>query len=142
MRSSVRMTSSINDQIVKDKLNNTQNLPCHDFLAFQDLLLRSRKIDDNISNLINTTIPTDSFVCEKNDPSKQVGLSPVFSCVLVNFRTLLQSLNSFQIFELFAYQQLHSLNPVLSPSPLTNDSTKLFSVQKSLGAAAEDLRPA
>lgn len=67
------MTSSINDQIVKDKLNNTKNLPCHDFLAFQDLLLRSRKIDDNITNLINTTIPTDSFVCEKNDPSKQVG---------------------------------------------------------------------
>jgi len=62
---------SINDQILKDKLNNIDNLPCHDFLAFQDLLLRSRKIDDNIANLINTTIPTDSFVCEKNDPSKQ-----------------------------------------------------------------------
>ena len=66
------MASSINDQILKDKLNNTQNLPCNDFLAFQDLLLRSRKIDDNITNLINTTIPTDSFVCEKNDPTKQV----------------------------------------------------------------------
>lgn len=68
---------SINDQILKDKLNNIDNLPCHDFLAFQDLLLRSRKIDDNIANLINTTIPTDSFVCEKNDPSKQVSFKIV-----------------------------------------------------------------
>ena len=67
-------TPSINDQILKDKLNNTSKLPCGDFLQFADLLLRSRKIDDNISHLINTTIPTDSFICEKNNPSKQCEL--------------------------------------------------------------------
>lgn len=68
------MTSSpFNDPILNDKLKNIDHLPCQDFLAFQDLLMRSRKIDDNIQNLINTTIPTDSFVCEKNNPSKQVN---------------------------------------------------------------------
>lgn len=64
------MSMSINDQILKDKLNNEENLPCHDFLAFQDLLLRSRKIDDNITNLINTSIPTDSF-CDKKVPANE-----------------------------------------------------------------------
>ena len=67
------MASSISETVLKDKLDNIQNLPCNDFLAFQDLLLRSRRlVDDNVTNLLNSTIPTDSFVCEKNDPSKQV----------------------------------------------------------------------
>jgi len=34
---------------------------CDDFLAFQDVLKKMRKIDDNIVYALNTRIPTESF---------------------------------------------------------------------------------
>ncbi|XP_064473317.1 protein MIX23-like [Ornithodoros turicata] len=34
---------------------------CEDFLAFQEILKKLRKVDDNIVYALNTTIPTESF---------------------------------------------------------------------------------
>ncbi|XP_003746024.1 coiled-coil domain-containing protein 58 [Galendromus occidentalis] len=39
---------------------------CDDILAFEELLKNSRKLDDNIIHALNTTIPTQSFVGEKD----------------------------------------------------------------------------
>ncbi|XP_067141142.1 protein MIX23 [Centruroides vittatus] len=39
---------------------------CDDFLAFQELLKKMRRIDDNIIHALNTTIPTDSFTAKGN----------------------------------------------------------------------------
>jgi len=44
---------------------------CEDFLAFQDVLKKTRKIDDNIVHLLNTTIPTDSFTNKSSDAGNQ-----------------------------------------------------------------------
>ncbi|XP_023225921.1 coiled-coil domain-containing protein 58-like [Centruroides sculpturatus] len=37
---------------------------CDDFLAFQEILKKMRRIDDNIIHALNTTIPTDSFTAK------------------------------------------------------------------------------
>jgi hypothetical protein len=39
---------------------------CDDFMAFQDTLRKMRQIDDNIVHALNTTIPTESFIGERN----------------------------------------------------------------------------
>ncbi|OQR76256.1 coiled-coil domain-containing protein 58-like [Tropilaelaps mercedesae] len=39
---------------------------CEDFLGFQELLKRSRKLDDNIVHALNTTVPTQSFAKRKD----------------------------------------------------------------------------
>lgn len=53
-------------RLIASKLN------CGDFLAFQEQLIRSRKIDDNIVHMLNTTIPSESFIARPNTtPPKQ-----------------------------------------------------------------------
>ncbi|KAK6171242.1 hypothetical protein SNE40_019472 [Patella caerulea] len=42
----------------------TKEVSCVDFLAFQDALKRMRLLDDRIVYSINTSIPTDSFAKE------------------------------------------------------------------------------
>ncbi|XP_054165605.1 protein MIX23-like [Oppia nitens] len=44
---------------------------CEDFLAFEEALKKSRKIDDNIIHLLNTSIPTDSFAVGSTNAGKQ-----------------------------------------------------------------------
>ncbi|RWS24032.1 coiled-coil domain-containing protein 58-like protein [Leptotrombidium deliense] len=50
---------------------NSETFVCGDFLAFQDALKRSRKIDDNIIHALNTTIPTESFIADRSVPTNQ-----------------------------------------------------------------------
>ncbi|CAG2175651.1 unnamed protein product [Oppiella nova] len=44
---------------------------CEDFLAFQEALKKSRKMDDNIIHLLNTSLPTDSFANKTSDAGQQ-----------------------------------------------------------------------
>ncbi|XP_050026438.1 protein MIX23 [Dermacentor andersoni] len=39
-------------------------IPCDDFMAFQEVLRKFRRIDDNIISSLNTTLPTESFAAE------------------------------------------------------------------------------
>ncbi|KAH6927268.1 hypothetical protein HPB50_001229 [Hyalomma asiaticum] len=43
-------------------------VPCDDFMAFQEVLRKFRRVDDNIISSLNTTLPTESFAAEC-DPS-------------------------------------------------------------------------
>ncbi|KAH7947067.1 hypothetical protein HPB52_007498 [Rhipicephalus sanguineus] len=43
-------------------------VPCDDFMAFQEVLRKFRRVDDTIIYSLNTTLPTESFAAEC-DPS-------------------------------------------------------------------------
>uniref|UniRef100_A0A023FTD7 Protein MIX23 n=1 Tax=Amblyomma parvum TaxID=251391 RepID=A0A023FTD7_AMBPA len=43
--------------------------PCDDFMAFQEVLRKLRRVDDNIISSLNTTLPTESFSAECDPPA-------------------------------------------------------------------------
>lgn len=43
-------------------------LPCDDFMAFQEVLRKLRRVDDNIIHALNTTLPTESFGNQRSAP--------------------------------------------------------------------------
>lgn len=44
-------------------------LPCDDFMAFQEVLRKLRRVDDNIISSLNTTLPTESFAAHCDAPA-------------------------------------------------------------------------
>jgi hypothetical protein len=57
------------------------SLNCGDFLAFQEQLIRARKIDDNIVYMLNSSLPSESFAgAEGNSKLTKEVKEPTNQC--------------------------------------------------------------